>query len=61
MKARQTTYKGVRMRSRTEALYAASLHGIATWEYEPECFADEHGQYLPDFRVWWGTDPLTGP
>jgi len=49
------------MRSRTEALYAASLHGIATWEYEPECFADEHGQYLPDFRVWWGTDPLTGP
>lgn len=51
MKARPTTYKGIRMRSRTEALFAASLEGSCTWVYEPECFADETGQYLPDFLV----------
>lgn len=59
MRARPTTYRGIRMRSRLEAAYAASLHGLATWEYEPECFADETGQYLPDFRVWWGTEDFT--
>ncbi len=50
--ARPTTYKGIRMRSRTEAAYAARLDasGIA-WEYEPQCFADETGQYLPDFKI----------
>lgn len=51
MRARPTTYRGIRMRSRLEAAYAASLHGLATWKYEPECFADETGQYLPDFLV----------
>ncbi len=50
--ARPTTYKGVRMRSRTEARYAATLdvRGME-WEYEPQCFASEDGQYLPDFKV----------
>ncbi len=45
-------YKGVAMRSRLEATFAAALdkwgHG---WVYEPQCFADETGQYLPDFRI----------
>lgn len=51
MQARPTVYKGIRMRSRLEALYAAGFDddGIP-WEYEPECFADDTGQYLPDFR-----------
>jgi len=63
LKARPTLYKGIQMRSRLEALYAQSLDGEGTaWQYEPECFADEHGQYLPDFRAdlggpgdgrWW--------
>ena len=56
MKPRPTTYKGIRMRSRLEASFAASLVDLTTWEYEPVCFADETGQYLPDFRVWWGSE-----
>lgn len=49
---RPTTYKGVEMRSRLEARYAAWLdkHGF-DWEYEPKCFATDEGQYLPDFRI----------
>lgn len=52
IKARPTTYKGIQMRSRLEAAWAAHFdkHGW-TWEYEPMCFADESGQYLPDFAV----------
>lgn len=53
MKPRPTIYKGVQMRSRLEALFVASIEGLCTWEYEPMCFADEHGQYLPDFRLQW--------
>jgi hypothetical protein len=50
--ARATTYKGVRMRSRLEADYAAYLDAQGKrWEYEPECFASENGQWLPDFAV----------
>lgn len=51
-RGRPTLYKGIRMRSRLEAWHAAwfDAHGLA-WEYEPICFADETGQYLPDFRV----------
>ena len=56
MKARPTTYKGVRMRSRLEAGFAQWCDEIGLpWEYEPECFATEEGQYLPDFllpAVW---------
>lgn len=50
--ARPTTYKGERMRSRLEAGFAAWLDSERiSWEYEPECFASEQGQYLPDFRL----------
>lgn len=52
LKARPTTYKGIEMRSRTEAAYAAHLDAAGiTWEYEPRCFADETRQYLPDFLI----------
>jgi hypothetical protein len=56
---RPTIYKGIRMRSRLEARFAAGLDRAmvafadvfdpAGWDYEPVCFADENGQYLPDF------------
>lgn len=50
--ARPTLYRGIRMRSRTEARVAAWLDFYhVDWVYEPECFADETGQYLPDFRI----------
>lgn len=51
-RGRPTTYKGIKMRSRLEASYAAVLDSIddITWAYEPQCFADASGQYLPDFR-----------
>lgn len=51
-RGRTTLYKGIRMRSRLEASYAAWLDGNGwAWTYEPQCFADETGQYLPDFRL----------
>ncbi len=60
--ARPTTYKGIRMRSRLEAIFAASLESVMqeeperfappVWEYEPMCFASQRGQYLPDFAYW---------
>lgn len=50
IKARPTLYKGIQMRSRLEADYAARLDGWGCrWEYEPECFASSAGQWLPDF------------
>lgn len=55
-KARPTVYKGIQMRSRLEADYAASLErGYDTWAYEPKCFAGPEGQWLPDFQIT--TDP----
>lgn len=41
------------MRSRLEAKFAAQLDraGVDNWQYEPMCFADESGQYLPDFHI----------
>lgn len=52
LKARPTVYKGIRMRSRLEATYAAFLdRSEDPWVYEPCCFASEAGQYLPDFRI----------
>ena len=51
---RSTLYRGIRMRSRLEASYAAHLDatiGPDKWEYEPVCFAGPDGQWLPDFRV----------
>lgn len=56
MTPRPTTYKGIKMRSRLEAGFAQWLDKWNfNWEYEPECFAHERGQYLPDFllrSVW---------
>lgn len=61
MRSRPTIYKGVRMRSRLEARFAARLDQVVArhpelfadtkWEYEPVCFAGEDGQYLPDFAL----------
>lgn len=52
IKARTTMYRGVQMRSRLEADFAAFLdRGGVEWEYEPVCFAGPRGQWLPDFRV----------
>lgn len=53
LKARPTVYKGIKMRSRLEAGYAAWLDRHAfNWEYEPCAFTDDSGvQYLPDFRL----------
>ena len=52
IKARPTLYKGIQMRSRLEADYAAHLDRTwQSWEYEPDCFAGPDGQWLPDFRV----------
>lgn len=52
IKARPTTYKGIQMRSRLEADYAAALDRDGEkWEYEPTCFAGPDGQWLPDFRI----------
>lgn len=51
-KARPTVYKGIQMRSRLEAGFAAWLdsEGLA-WTYEPFAVADGSGQYLPDFLI----------
>ena len=52
IKPRVTMYKGIRMRSRLEADFAAFLDRAgAEWEYEPVCFAGPTGQWLPDFRA----------
>jgi hypothetical protein len=50
--ARPTTYCGEHMRSRLEAAWAEQFDAFGwTWEYEPQAFASEQGQYLPDFRL----------
>jgi hypothetical protein len=52
MRARPTIYNGVQMRSRLEATLAGWFDRNAIpWAYEPGCFANETGQYLPDFRL----------
>lgn len=59
MQARPTIYKGIQMRSRMEAEFAAHLDSLVarwpedygSWHYEPMCFAGAAGQYLPDFRL----------
>lgn len=51
-KARPTVYKGIQMRSRLEAGFAAWLDECGLyWEYEGSAYASEKGQYLPDFLV----------
>jgi hypothetical protein len=52
LQPRPTTYRGIQMRSRTEATFAALLDGMDfQWRYEPRAFADASGQYLPDFEL----------
>ena len=51
-KGRKTMYKGIEMRSRLEADFAAFIdRNTPDWDYEPVCFAGPNGQWLPDFRV----------
>lgn len=63
--ARPTIYKGIQMRSRLEAGFAAWLDEYGfTWEYEPRAFGGKAGQYLPDFRLdgvrcSWLSEPAT--
>lgn len=53
IKARPTVYKGIQMRSRLEAHAASRLDHVGIpWEYEPDCFASEAGQCLPDFKLF---------
>lgn len=55
--ARPTTYKGIQMRSRLEARFAAKLDGDkCRWAYEPRAFANARGQYLPDFQLFGAED-----
>lgn len=60
-KARPTVYHGIQMRSRLEALWAAewdqrrSDGELIGWQYEPKAFATRRQQYLPDFRLDYGT------
>jgi hypothetical protein len=51
-RGRRTLYRGVMMRSRTEARFAAQLDEMgAEWKYEPYALAGPSGQWLPDFEV----------
>lgn len=55
IEVKQTEYRGIVFRSRTEARWAVFLDHIgAEWEYEPEGFHLASGLYLPDFyiRTW---------
>lgn len=56
-RARPTTYRGIEMRSRLEARAAATFDRMGwQWQYEPRAFANQIGQYLPDFRLDPGDD-----
>lgn len=51
-KAIETTWKGYRFRSRTEARWAVFLEALGVrFEYEPEGVILPSGPYLPDFRL----------
>ena len=52
LKPRPTTYRGIQMRSRMEAHFAADLDAAGLdWEYEPRAYGGPKGQWLPDFVV----------
>jgi hypothetical protein len=64
LKARPTTYRGIQMRSRTEARYAAWLDTWCEWTFEPNAFKDRRNEWLPDFRLLdvpttWTEHPVT--
>ena len=51
-RGRRTLYRGVMMRSRTEARFAAQLDAARIpWDYEPFALAGPTGQWLPDFEL----------
>lgn len=51
-KAIETTYKGVRFRSRLEARWAVFFDAMRwAWEYEPEGYTDGRIHYAPDFWI----------
>lgn len=57
IKAIDTTYKGYRFRSRTEAKWAIFLdHAGVPWEYEPQGYVLDCEPYLPDFLLYPGTE-----
>lgn len=69
IRPRPTIYRGIQMKSRLEARFAAYLDSARVdwpwdagedwpWTYEPMAFADETGQYLPDFLVDGGDQRL---
>jgi len=63
-RARPTTYRGIPMRSRLEARFAALLDDAgAQWQYEPNAFGGRAGQYLPDFLIHalFDAEPLPFP
>ncbi len=48
----ETVYAATRFRSRTEARWAVFFDAIGIpWVYEPEAFALQAGNYLPDFYL----------
>src|SRR3712207_2492916 len=51
--ARRTMYRGIPMKSRLEARAAQWLDSApgVRWQYEPVAYADQTGQYLPDFEA----------
>jgi hypothetical protein len=51
--ARRTMYRGIPMKSRLEARAAQFLDSMpgVRWAYEPVAYADQTGQYLPDFEA----------
>ena len=57
-------YKGIEMRSRLEARWAAEFdewrdeedNDDMTWEYEPRWFSHQDETYLPDFSLEWRND-----
>lgn len=58
IKAIETSYKGCRFRSRTEARWAVFMDALGVeWEYEPQGYVLNDGTpYLPDFLVHPGTE-----
>ena len=50
--AKATEVRGIRMRSKLEAAFAAHLDGLGvTWRYEPAVFGPRGEGYLPDFEI----------
>jgi hypothetical protein len=60
VKAIETTYKGYRFRSRTEARWAVFMdHAGITWKYEHQGYVLDGEPYLPDFLIYPDTEYQT--